>query len=137
MADKPKVNRMVTRDGDPEIFAALDELESMRAEIDKRSDEIRDRARADMEALKLGSMARHKAAWDAIKRVVGVGEDEHLSLIDNFVKDHGVAFIRSTDDEDDNDDADEEAPQGLGELIARALGGAGKVNIAVGPDPRV
>jgi hypothetical protein len=133
------VRVMVTAESSPAAFAAIQSLDVQSAEFEARANEIKERATAELSALRDEVQAKHKAAWGTIEEALGLDKDRSHSVCTQHVDAHGIAFVRDAED-DDSDDSDD-APGGglpaglglgglpagpglgLGLLLARALGG--------------
>jgi hypothetical protein len=114
---------MVTADSNPTAFAAIQSLDVQPAEFDARATEIKDRATAELSALRDEFQAKHKAAWGTIEQALGLEPERNHSVCTQHLGDHGVAFVRDADEDDNDDGPGIKLPGGLGRMIAAALGG--------------
>lgn len=95
-------------------ISSLPELHEQRAE------EIKERARAELQALDKEFSALHEAEWNALQIGLGLDPDINYSLCTDHLDNHGVAFVTEQEPE-----SGPEMPSGLdiGGMIAQALGG--------------
>lgn len=142
------VRVMVTADNNPTAFAAIQSLNAQPAAFEERAEEIKKRATAELTALRDEFQAKHKAAWQTIETALGLDPERNHSVCTQHVEDHGIAFVRDTDEDDDDDVPGPlkalmgGGAGGLGAMIANALGGrvvqegpnGGVIEVKVGDD---
>lgn len=143
------VRIMVTADSNPTAFAAIQSLDGQPAEFEQRAEEIKRQATEALSALRDEFQAKHKAAWQTIEEALGLDRERNHSVCTQHVVDHGVAFVRNADEDEDDDDVPGPLKAlmgggsgGLGAMIAKALGGrvvqegpsGGVIEVKVGDD---
>lgn len=117
------VRVMVTAESNPTAFAAIQALDAHPAEFERLAEEIKNRATAELSALRDQFQVKHKAAWDTIEQALGLDKDRNHSVCTQHVEHHGVAFVRDADEDESDDGPGIKLPGGLGRMIAAALGG--------------
>lgn len=117
--NRPRVALMMTADSHPQALAIARVISSMPEEHERRANEVRERAKAELEALDKEFQARHEQEWGALQDALGLDHEPNYSLCTEHLDVHGVAFITEREEQ-----SKRSMPGGIdiGRMIAEALG---------------
>lgn len=118
-APRKRVAIMASVDTHSTLIEIARRISSMPAEHERRAEEIKERVRAEMQALDKEFQELNNTAWDQLQDELGLDKDLNYTLCTDHLDQHGVVFVTEQEPEESD------LPSGLdiGNIIAKALGG--------------